>query len=224
MKTTHTCQGCGATLADSGSDDNCCPACFLRQGLISSIGTVPPMPAAEGPPPVFGPYELLEEIGRGGMGVVYKARQRNLKRMVAIKLLVSGAYSSESLLRRFQIEAESAAGLQHPGIVAIYEFGETDDQPFYAMEYVEGQNLSEVTSGQPLVPTRAATYLRAVAEAVQYAHSRGILHRDLKPSNVLIDQNDRPRITDFGLAKQLHGEVGFHRGRPDAGLAQLRPA
>jgi len=206
MKTTHTCRSCGATLADEGNDDSYCPACFLRQGLLSSIGTQPPQPAVPAPPPVFGSYELIEEIGRGGMGVVYKARQRSLKRTVAIKLLVSGAYSSESLLRRFQIEAESAASLQHPGIVAIYEFGENDNQPFYAMEYVEGRNLSEVSGGRPLAPTRAASYLRAIAEAVQYAHSRGILHRDLKPSNVLIDLNDRPRITDFGLAKQLHGQ------------------
>ncbi len=207
MNTTLTCQSCGVLLP-AGNTESYCPACFLRQGLLSStIGSVPPLPATAVPPPVFGSYELMEEIGRGGMGVVYKARQRNLKRTVAIKLLVSGAYSSESLLRRFQIEAESAAGLQHPGIVAIYEFGENDNQPFYAMEYVEGHNLSDVTGGQPLTPPRAATYLRAVAEAVQYAHTRGILHRDLKPSNVLIDLDDRPRITDFGLAKQLHGQT-----------------
>jgi WD40 repeat protein/predicted Ser/Thr protein kinase len=158
------------------------------------------------PVPIFGPYELKEEIGRGGMGVVYRARQRSLNRTVAIKLLVSGAYSSESLLRRFQIEAESAGGLQHPGIVAIHECGEHDGQPYYAMEYVKGSNLSEVSNGQPLVPQRAATYVRSIAEAVQYAHNRGILHRDLKPSNVLIDQDDRPRITDFGLAKRMHGQ------------------
>ena len=131
---------------------------------------------------------------------VYRARQRSLNRTVAIKLLVSGAYSSESLLRRFQIEAESAAGLQHPGIVAIHECGEHDGQPYYAMEYVKGRNLSEVSNGQPLAPRRAATYVRSIADAVQYAHNRGILHRDLKPSNVLIDQDDRPRITDFGLS------------------------
>ena len=205
MKTSFTCQTCGAALTETNSGDAYCPACILRQGLLSSLSTQPALTPAEKPAPVFGSYELLEEIGRGGMGVVYKARQRSLKRTVAIKLLVSGAYSSESLLRRFQIEAESAAGLQHPGIVAIYEFGETDNQPFYAMEYVEGRNLSEVSGGQPLDPARAATYVKAIAEAVQYAHSRGILHRDLKPPNVLIDLDDRPRVTDFGLAKQMDG-------------------
>jgi WD40 repeat protein/tRNA A-37 threonylcarbamoyl transferase component Bud32 len=220
MKTTRICQSCGAALADNGSGENYCASCFLKQGLLSSVGTQPPTPVVEGPPPVFGSYELLEEIGRGGMGVVYKARQHSLKRTVAIKLLVSGAYSSESLLRRFQIEAESAASLQHPGIVAIYEFGENEDQPFYAMELVEGRNLSEVSGGKPLEPRRAADYVRITAEAVHYAHSRGILHRDLKPSNVLIDQNDRPRITDFGLAKQMSAKsdvtaVGQMLGSPN---------
>jgi len=206
MNTTRTCQSCGAPLAGTASDESYCPACFLRQGLLTGSDSQPSMPVAEKPAAVFGSYELIEEIGRGGMGVVYKARQRNLKRTVAVKLLVSGAYSSESLLRRFQIEAESAAGLHHPGIVAIHEFGEQDNQPFYTMDYVEGRNLAEVSGGQPLEPRRAATYVRAIAEAVQYAHSRDILHRDLKPSNILIDADDRPRITDFGLAKQLHGQ------------------
>ena len=209
MSATPICEYCGATLAEAESTGGYCRACILRQGLISSTGTMPQDPEPESPPPIFGAYELLEEIGRGGMGVVYKARQRSLKRTVAIKLLVAGAYSSESLLRRFQIEAESAACLQHPGIVAIHEFGEHDHQPFYAMEYIEGRNLSDVTGGQPLVPRRAAVYVRAISAAVQYAHTRGILHRDLKPSNVIIDPDDRPHITDFGLAKQLHGHTDF---------------
>jgi WD40 repeat protein/tRNA A-37 threonylcarbamoyl transferase component Bud32 len=201
-----SCQNCGTPLTGTGNGGGYCPACILRQGLLSMEGSLPSDSTPVGPPPFFGSYELLEEIGRGGMGVVYKARQRSLKRTVAIKLLVSGAYSSESLLRRFQIEAESAASLQHPGIVAIFEFGENDNQPFYTMEYVEGKNLSEVSGGQPMEPKRAARYARAICDAVEYAHTKGILHRDLKPSNVLIDLNDRPRITDFGLAKQLHGQ------------------
>ncbi len=205
MNSIPLCQNCGTTLAGT-SENHYCPACVLKQGLLSSVdaqSSTPPMPI---PAPIFGSYELKEEIGRGGMGVVYRARQRSLNRTVAVKLLVSGAYSSESLLRRFQLEAEAAAGLQHPGIVAIYECGEHDGQPYYAMEYVNGRNLSEVSGGQPLAPARAATYLRAITEAVHYAHTRNILHRDLKPSNVLIDQDDRPRITDFGLAKRLHGQ------------------
>ena len=209
MKPIPICKNCGTTLAGASEQDGYCPACILRQSLLlSTAGSMPTMIAEANPmPKFFGTYELMEEIGRGGMGVVYKARQRSLNRTVALKLLVSGAYSSESLLRRFQVEAESAAGLQHPGIVAIHECGEQDNQPYYAMEFVKGLNLSEVSNSLPLESKRAATYLRAIAEAVHYAHSRGILHRDLKPSNVLIDLDDRPRITDFGLAKQLHGQT-----------------
>jgi eukaryotic-like serine/threonine-protein kinase len=151
----------------------------------------------------FGSYELIEEIARGGMGIVYRARQIGLNRVVALKVLIGGAYSSEALHRRFKIEAESAAGLQHPGIVTIHEFGEHDHQPYYTMDYVEGRTLSEIAAGQPLIPARAARYVQAIAEAVHFAHGKGILHRDLKPSNVLIDRDDRPRITDFGLAKRL---------------------
>jgi predicted Ser/Thr protein kinase len=196
-------------MAGATEHDGYCPACLLRQSLLfSSAGSMPTIIGEVATTPkIFGSYELMEEIGRGGMGVVYKAKQRSLNRTVAIKLLVSGAYSSESLVRRFQIEAESAAGLQHPGIVAIHECGEQDNQPYYAMEYVKGRNLSEVSNSQPLESRRAAVYLRAIAEAVHYAHTRGILHRDLKPSNVLIDGDDRPRITDFGLAKQMHGQT-----------------
>jgi WD40 repeat protein/tRNA A-37 threonylcarbamoyl transferase component Bud32 len=208
MKLAPTCQRCGSTLVSRSGEDGYCPICILQQGLLPDADSpLSEAPATERPPRSIGPYELLAEIGRGGMGVVYKARQRSLNRLVAIKLLASGRYSSETLLHRFQLEAESAAALQHPGIVAIHEFGDADGQPFYAMEYVEGRNLSEISGGRPLEPHRAATYARAIAEAVQYAHQHGILHRDLKPSNVLIDQEDRPRITDFGLAKQLHSDT-----------------
>lgn len=204
MSAVRLCQSCGNRLVDEGLELGICAACILRQGLLSSIQSMPTVIGHTIPPRQFGQYELLEEIGRGGMGVVYKARQQSLNRTVAIKLLVSGAYSSESLLHRFQTEAEAAASLQHPGIVAIYECGEHDNQPYYAMEYVDGQNLSEVSGGKPLAPVVAANHVRAIAEAVQYAHDRGILHRDLKPSNVLINADGRPRITDFGLAKRLH--------------------
>jgi WD40 repeat protein len=165
-------------------------------------------PAASSPNPApprrFGDYQLLGEIARGGMGIVYRARQPDLNRIVALKVLIGGAYSSEALLRRFKLEAESAAGLQHPGIVTIHQFGEYEHQPYYTMDFVQGRNLSEICADHPLIPTRAARYLRAIAQAVHFAHQQGILHRDLKPSNVLIDENDCPRITDFGLAKRLN--------------------
>jgi serine/threonine-protein kinase len=152
---------------------------------------------------VFGNYELIEQIGQGGMGVVFKARQRNLNRTVALKLMLSGPLASEAEIKRFRSEANAAATLQHPNVVAIHEVGEQDGRHYFSMEYVEGKSLAEVVRRTPLPAERAVRYVRTIAEAVQYAHQRGILHRDLKPHNVLIDANDQPRITDFGLAKQI---------------------
>jgi len=205
MSSSPICQTCGSARA-TATNEGFCAACMIRSALGESPKPTSFSITPETLPRSFGAYELLEEIARGGMGVVYKARQRTLNRIVALKVLIGGAYSSESLLRRFQVEAEAAAGLQHPGIVAIHEFGECDDQPYYTMDYVEGENLSAVGHGQPLEPTRAARYLNAIAKAVSFAHGKGILHRDLKPSNVIIDQNDRPRVADFGLAKRLHDQ------------------
>jgi WD40 repeat protein/predicted Ser/Thr protein kinase len=151
----------------------------------------------------FGNYELIERIASGGMGVVYKARQLGLERIVAIKVLPFGPFTREEFVRRFQLEAGAAARLRHPGIVTIYEVGRADGFPFFSMEYVEGATLADLVRGGPLEPGRAVRLVRAVAEAIHYAHQQGILHRDLKPSNVLVDALDQPRITDFGLARNL---------------------
>jgi eukaryotic-like serine/threonine-protein kinase len=137
------------------------------------------------------------------MGVVYRARQINLDRVVAVKVLPFGQFSSAEAVQRFQTEASAAAGLQHPNIVAIHEVGEVEGRPFFSMDFIEGQTLAEMVREQPLPARRAGAYLKTIAEAVYYAHQHGILHRDLKPSNVLIDETDQPRITDFGLAKRL---------------------
>jgi sodium-dependent dicarboxylate transporter 2/3/5 len=156
----------------------------------------------------FGDYEVIEELGRGGMGVVFKARQRSLKRRVALKTLLAGQFSSDEELRRFRTEAESAARLSHPNIVPVFEVGEQDRHPFFSMELVDGANLGDLVRDNPLPPDDAARYVCAVARAIQYAHDRGVLHRDLKPSNVIIDSaTDQPRVTDFGLAK-LQGNPG----------------
>ncbi|MES2596733.1 MAG: WD40 repeat domain-containing serine/threonine protein kinase [Verrucomicrobiota bacterium] len=163
-------------------------------------------------PEKFGDYELIEEIAHGGMGVVYLARQLSLERFVALKFLLDGRFSSEELRERFRREAKAAAGLRHPNIVTVHHVGSVpsehedgglSEQPYYSMDFIEGRSLAEVLRNGPLAPLKAASYCRTVAEAVHYAHERWVLHRDLKPSNVLIDLDDVPHITDFGLAGKM---------------------
>ena len=152
----------------------------------------------------FGQFEILGLIAMGGMGSVYRARQRTPARIVALKVIKSGERSTSHEMRRFHAEAEAAAKLSHPGIVPVYEVGEQDGRHYFTMEFVEGRSLAQLVSEDgPLDSLRAAETMQSVAEAVQYAHERGIVHRDIKPANVLIDTNDRPRVTDFGIAKQL---------------------
>jgi WD40 repeat protein/tRNA A-37 threonylcarbamoyl transferase component Bud32 len=151
----------------------------------------------------FGDFEVLGEIASGGMGIVYRARQISLNRVVALKMVRGARLRDPSAIHRFHTEAEAAARLHHPNIVAVHDFGEIEGQHFYTMDFVEGRSLAQCTRAGPTAAERAAGWVRALAEAMHYAHQRGILHRDLKPSNVLIDQEGRPRITDFGLAKLM---------------------
>jgi tRNA A-37 threonylcarbamoyl transferase component Bud32 len=167
---------------------------------------------AEPVPQMFGDYELIQEIARGGMGVVYKARQRTLDRIVALKMILAGRLAGADDLQRFRTEAEAAARLQHANIVTVYEVGEIAGQHFYSMQLVDGQTLAQRLAGGPLPGRTAARYVRQVARAVHFAHRHGILHRDLKPSNIMIDADDEPKVTDFGLAKRLgSGDSGQTR-------------
>jgi tRNA A-37 threonylcarbamoyl transferase component Bud32 len=169
----------------------------------------------------FGDYELLEEIARGGMGVVYRARQVSLDRQVAVKMMRPGLLASEAEIQRFRAEARTAASLQHPSIVAIHEVGEFEGLHYFSMDLVEGPSLAALVREKPLGPAEAARHVRTLAEAVEYAHSRGVLHRDLKPSNVLLDGAGRPRITDFGLARPIDG--GADSGAKIAGTPAYMP-
>ena len=216
MASNRVCGRCGVELTNVGTE-RLCPACLLEGGLDAgeSVAGKPPWMAPLASRSAqetailysFGDYELLEEIARGGMGIVYRARQVSLNRIVAVKVLISGLLASPEFVQRFRAEAAAAASLQHPNIVAIHEVGYREGQHFFAMDYVFGSSLAELTRNGPLSARRAAGYVKTIAGAIHYAHERGILHRDLKPANVLIDENDQPRVTDFGLAKDVHKQT-----------------
>src|SRR6266436_2404244 len=205
--TRRVCPKCGATVF-ADAPQGCCSVCLVRTGLASLDDENDEAfePTVARMLKDFGDYELLEEIGRGGQGVVFRARQKSLNRTVALKVIGLAHWATEAHVKRFRLEAEAAASLNHPCIVPIYEVGERDGACYFSMGLVEGGQLDAVAKREPMPIRHAAELIAKLARTVHYAHEHGILHRDIKPGNILLDAKGEPHLTDFGLARLVETE------------------
>lgn len=222
MNPTLSCPRCGAALP-TGSPEGLCPACLMSGAFDSEAATVgmgdkpqkaprcSSAPNLEELAAFFPQFEILELLGRGGMGAVYKARQKNLDRVVALKILTIDTDEDGSFAERFQLEAQALARLNHPNIVSVFDFGQTNGLYYFLMEYVDGANLRSLIRGGEMKPEAALALIPAICDALQFAHDEGIVHRDIKPENVLVDKKGRVKIADFGLAKLLGREGDDHQ-------------
>ena len=242
METKRNCPFCGKTLA-ANAPEGLCPDCLLKAGLGSGVDIGPDTEAGAARPrfvpptvaelvPLFPQLEILELIGQGGMGAVYKARQKELERIVAFKILPTGIGKDSAFAERFTREARALARLNHPGIVTLYEFGKVDPAPaspgaqpalyYFLMEFVDGVNLRQLLHSSHLAPREALAVVPQICDALQYAHDAGIVHRDIKPENILLDRRGRVKVADFGLAKLVgNGNGPTAHGETVAGLPAL---
>src|SRR6266853_4120011 len=218
IRVIRICRNCGAKVF-SDAPEGLCTGCVLEAAVLATddnggspkdnADTVPANKKTSRAVELLGElgdYELLEEVGRGGQGVVFRARQKSLNRTVALKVISLGQWASKAHLKRFRLEAEAAARLEHPGIVPIHEAGERDGSCYFSMKFIEGGQLDEVVKRTPISIPHAAELIAKVARTVHYAHEHGILHRDIKPGNILLDVKGEPHLTDFGLARLLESE------------------
>ena len=218
----RACLKCGAEIPADAPEGGC-PGCLLQSGLnllaaeeeaISDVARQQRATRSERLAAILGElgdYELLEEIGRGGQGVVFRARQKSLNRTVALKVISLGQWASKAHVKRFRRETEAAASLDHPSIVPIHEVGERDGSCYFSMQFIEGGQLDEVVRRTPMSIRQAAELIAKVARTVHYAHEHGILHRDIKPGNILLDKNGEPHLNDFGLARLLDTQSSVTR-------------
>ncbi|HUJ71095.1 MAG TPA: serine/threonine-protein kinase, partial [Verrucomicrobiae bacterium] len=208
MSDEKRCSQCGAALA-ADAPQGLCPACLLKRGFFTGDSArteyVPPTPAELAR--YFPDLEILELIGRGGMGAVYKARQKNLDRLVALKILPFSVNRDPAFAERFAREARALAKLAHLNIVSVHDSGQTDGLFYFIMEFVDGMNLRQLLNSGKLAPKEALAIVPQICDALQYAHDKGIVHRDIKPENILLDKSGTVKIADFGLAKLMGREA-----------------